>query len=93
MQMRGRIEEKLTAALAPSRLAVIDESHRHAGHSGSRDTGETHFRVEIVSVAFEGKGRVARQRMINDLLAEELRTGVHALSLVTLTPTEDAVRR
>ena len=51
------IEGKLTAALSPARLSVIDESHHHVGHVGHRPEGETHFRVEIVSAAFEGKTR------------------------------------
>ncbi len=83
-----RIRRKLTSALAPSHIAVIDESHRHAGHAGSRPQGETHFRVEITSAAFAGLSRVARQRLVYDVLAEELRDPVHALSLATTTPEE-----
>lgn len=86
-----RIRRKLTSALAPSRLVVLDESHRHAGHAGSRPEGETHFRVEISSTAFAGLSRVARQRLVYDVLAEELRDPVHALSLATTTPEEDGV--
>ena len=84
-----RIRRKLTQALAPSRLVVIDESHRHAGHAGSRPEGETHFRVEVSSAAFAGLSRIARQRLVYDVLAEELRDPVHALSLATTTPAED----
>jgi BolA family transcriptional regulator, general stress-responsive regulator len=87
------IESKLRDALQPARLAVIDESHRHAGHAGARPEGETHFRVEIVSADFAGLNRVARQRRIYEILAEELRTHVHALALATLTPEEEAARR
>ncbi|MBL8667775.1 MAG: BolA family transcriptional regulator [Rhodospirillales bacterium] len=83
-----RIRRKLTSALAPRRLVVLDESHRHAGHAGSRPEGETHFRVEITSAAFSGLSRVARQRLVYDVLAEELRDPVHALSLATTTPEE-----
>ena len=83
-----RIRSKLTSALAPSRLVVLDESHRHAGHAGSRPEGETHFHVEITSAAFAGLSRVARQRLVYDVLAEELRDRVHALSLATTTPEE-----
>lgn len=92
MQVRVRIEQKLTDALTPVRLVVTDDSRRHAGHAGADPQGETHFSVEIVSTAFEGKSRVARQRMVHDLLAEELRGGVHALSVQTLTPAEYAAR-
>lgn len=83
-----RIRHKLTSALSPSRLVVLDKSHRHAGHAGSRPEGETHFRVEISSAAFAGLSRVARQRLVYDVLAEELRDPVHALSLATTTPEE-----
>ena len=86
------MRKKLEDALKPSRLDVIDESHRHAGHAGHNPAGESHFRVEIVSEAFEGKSRVDRHRMVNALLAEELAGSVHALALVTLTQDEEARR-
>ena len=79
--IRAGIEAKLTAALAPKSLEVIDESHRHAGHGHHHPDGETHFRVEIVSDAFEGTSRIERHRMINALLAEELASRVHALAI------------
>ena len=82
------IRAKLSAGLQPSRLDIVDESHRHAGHAGARSEGESHFQVAIVAVTFAGKSRVARQRLVYDLLAEELRTDIHALSLTTLTPDE-----
>jgi BolA family transcriptional regulator, general stress-responsive regulator len=90
MRVASRVRAKLTAALAPERLEIIDESHRHAGHSGARPEGETHFRVEIVSAAFEGQPRVLRQRRVHEILADELKSDIHALSLVTLTPAEAA---
>ena len=83
------IETKLRAALAPSRLVVIDDSARHAGHAGARPGGESHFTVEIVSANFAGLGRVARHRMVNELLATELKEGLHALSLKTFAPGEE----
>jgi BolA protein len=85
-----RIRQKLAAALAPARLDVVDESHRHVGHAGSRPGGETHFRVEIVSLVFAGKSRIARHRLVYELLAAELREDVHALTLITCTPDEAA---
>jgi BolA protein len=88
MTVAETIRSKLTDALAPTRLDIIDESARHAGHAGSRPEGETHFRVEIVSPAFAGKSRVERQRLVFQALAEELRTHVHALSLDTRAPDE-----
>ena len=91
MRVASRIRAKLTAALAPERLEIIDESHHHAGHAGARPGGETHFRVEIVSAAFEGQPRILRQRRVHEILSDELKSNIHALSLVTLTPAE-AVR-
>jgi stress-induced morphogen len=87
----GRIESKLTAGLAPSSLKIKDESFMHAGHSGNPSgdpDAETHFKVEIVSPKFEGKMPVARHRMVYELLDQEIKDGVHALSLKTKTPAE-----
>lgn len=91
------IREKLNAALSPARLDIEDDSARHAGHHheggiDARPGGESHFNLEVVSTAFEGKGRVERQRMINALLAEELAGPVHALSIRARTPAEDAAK-
>ena len=85
-----RIRRKLTV-LQPTRLAIHDDSRRHAGHAGARPGGESHFRLEIVSPAFAGESRLARQRRVYALLADELKAGVHALQLSTLTPEEDQV--
>lgn len=82
------IEAKLSRALTPSRLVVTDDSGRHAGHAGARAEGETHFTVEIVSDSFAGQSRVARQRLVYELLADELAGGVHALSVRALAPAE-----
>ncbi len=90
MRVRDAIEQKLTADLAPLSLTVTDESHRHRGHAGAHPEGESHFHVEIVAEAFAGKSRVARQRMVYTILAEELRERVHAPSLVTRAPEEAA---
>lgn len=92
MRVRSAIEKKLGEGLKPARLAIVDESHRHAGHAGARAEGESHFRVEVVSGAFAGLTRVARQRLVYGLLAEELKGDIHALALTTLTPEEDAGR-
>ena len=89
MAVADTIERKLTEALAPHRLNIVDDSEKHKGHAGYREGGETHFRVEIVSDAFAGQNRVARQRRVYEILAEELAAGVHALQLKTLTPEED----
>ena len=87
------IDKKLRQRFTPVRLDIEDESHKHRGHVGHRETGETHFRVEIVSAAFDGQSRVARQRLVYETLKHELAPGgVHALALLTLTPAEDAKR-
>ena len=86
------IEAKLTQALNPLRLTVRDDSNRHKGHAGHNPEGESHFHVEIVSAAFAGQSRVARQRMVYGILAEEMKQRVHALALTTLTPEEDRAR-
>jgi BolA family transcriptional regulator, general stress-responsive regulator len=80
------IESKLKAAFQPSHLAVIDESDRHHGHAGWRESGETHFRVEIVAAAFAGLSRVERQRLVYKILAAELSGPVHALALDVRAP-------
>ena len=83
---------KLEAALRPTSLTIINESHKHAGHSGN-PTGaadaETHFRVEVVSSEFEGKRLVQRHQAVYRLLDDEIKAGVHALSMDTRTPDEE----
>ena len=86
MSVAETIRQKLTDRFAPTRLTIEDQSARHAGHAGAQPAGESHFAVTIVSAAFTGHSRVARQRLVYAALAEELRTRVHALSLTTLAP-------
>jgi BolA protein len=89
--VKARIEQKLTDALAPTSLSVIDESHHHSGHGHHHHPdGETHFRVEVVSPAFAGRSRIERHRVVNALLAEELSGRVHALAIVARAPDERA---
>jgi BolA protein len=88
MSVAAVIRQKLTVTFAPAELVVLDESAKHAGHAGARPGGETHFDVRIVSASFEGVSRVERQRRVYAVLAEELKSRVHALSLTTLTPAE-----
>ncbi|HWD50197.1 MAG TPA: BolA family protein [Rhizomicrobium sp.] len=89
MTMAQTIHGKLTAAFAPKELIVDDDSAKHAGHSGARPGGETHFSVRIVSESFEGASRVERQRRVYAALSAEFKPdGIHALALVTLTPAE-----
>jgi BolA family transcriptional regulator, general stress-responsive regulator len=88
MQMRDRIAAKLAKAFAPERLDVIDDSHKHAGHAGAREGGETHFTIHIVSRAFRGKSRLERHRIIYEALTGELADGVHALAIRAAAPGE-----
>ena len=85
----GQIEQRLTAALSPSRLTVTNDSARHAGHTGDDGSGESHFMVAIESGAFTGRSRVARQRLVNQALADLLATRIHALAIRATAPGED----
>jgi BolA protein len=82
------IRSKLDAAFSPTRLDVVDDSDRHAGHEGARAGGESHFSVIIEARAFAGVGRVQRQRMVYGALADELAGPIHALSVKALAPGE-----
>ena len=84
MTIQANIEEKITQTLQPQHLEVVNESHMHNVPPDS----ESHFKVTVVSNEFDGKMLVARHRLLNQLLKEELEGPVHALSLHTLTPTE-----
>lgn len=78
----GRIlDEKLRAAFQPTKLELIDESNQHHGHAGAHPSGESHFRLKISAPGFSGKSRVEQHRMINQALAHELKTRVHALAI------------
>ena len=90
--MAETIRTKLEAAFAPTRLDVRDESASHHGHAGWREGGETHFRVALVTPAFEGLSRVDRHRRVHEVLGAELKGRVHALALTLLTPEEAAHR-
>lgn len=79
------IRAALEAALQPTRLEVVDESHKHAGHEGARD-GRGHFAVEIVSPAFIGQLPLARHRMVYAALGDLMQTDIHALSIRASVP-------
>jgi BolA family transcriptional regulator, general stress-responsive regulator len=93
MTVAETMAKKLTEQFAPTRLEIVDDSARHAGHAGhpggEGQGGETHFAVTVVSPVFAGLSRVARQRLVYETLAAELKSGVHALALTTLAPEED----
>lgn len=82
------IATRLAAALDPTQLEVINDSHHHAGHMGDDGTGESHWTVVVESVAFAGLNRVQRQRLINTALADLLATRIHALAIRARAPGE-----
>lgn len=88
MSVETKIRERLMIALEPIRLDVLNESHQHAGHASSPGTGESHFRVLIVSPRFAGRSRVQRHRMVTDELADLMRGPIHALAITTFAPDE-----
>ena len=90
MRTTDLLTKKLTEALTPESLNVVDESHQHEGHAGARPGGQTHFRVYIVSAAFKGKTRIDRHRMINAILSDDLAAGVQALAIHAAAPGEEA---
>ncbi|NWG46726.1 MAG: BolA family transcriptional regulator [Alphaproteobacteria bacterium] len=90
MSVAETLRLRLEAAFEPQALAILDESERHRGHAGHRPGGETHFRIRIVSSAFAGLSRLARQRRVHEVLAAEIAGGIHALSLELRTPEEAA---
>jgi BolA family transcriptional regulator, general stress-responsive regulator len=88
MSLKDWITATLRERLDPTRLVVEDESQQHFGHAGWREGGETHFRIDVVSRAFEGKSRVERHRIVNGLLAEAFERGLHALAIQAKAPGE-----
>ena len=79
---------RLTEALQPTRLELEDQSAHHIGHAGHDPRGESHFALTIESAAFEGKTRIARQRLVHAALADLLHDRVHALTIKALAPGE-----
>lgn len=86
--LKTRIEAKLKETFSPTYLRVADESHLHVGHANYKPGGESHFNVTIVSATFRGLNRVQRHQKVYKCLQDELKNGVHALSLTTLSPEE-----
>ena len=92
MRITQALRDRLTAALAPTRLDLSDDSARHAGHAGARPEGESHFRVTIVADAFRDRSRIDRQRMVFAALGDLMRRDIHALTITALTPAEAEAR-
>lgn len=88
--MTGRVERiraRLMQELAPVELAVLDESHRHAGHAGAAG-GAGHYRVRLVSARFTGLSRIARHRLVYAAVADLMPAQIHALAVEALAPGE-----
>lgn len=88
MTVEQQIRESLMIALEPTRLDVINESHLHSGHASSPGTGESHFRLLVVSPRFAGQSRLERHRLVNEALGSLLRNKIHALAIKTFAPGE-----
>ena len=82
------IDQRLRDALAPTSLAVINDSARHHGHAGDDGSGESHFTVEIEAPAFVGMNRLERQRAVNAAVGDMMRERVHALAIKAWAPGE-----
>jgi stress-induced morphogen len=92
MSVEQAIEQKLMVQFAPTFLEVHNDSHLHSGHAGSPGTGQSHFRVRVVSQSFADQTRIERHRAVNAALADELAGPIHALNISALTPEEFAAR-
>ena len=88
MSVEQTMREQLMVALEPQRLDLVNESHLHAGHAGSPGTGESHFRLLVVSKLFEGRSRIERHRLVNEALGDLMRNRVHALAIKAYAPGE-----
>ncbi len=86
MSVSKTIETLLNQAFSPVELDIVNESHMHQGHAGSPGTGDSHFRVTIVSEVFRGKSRVECHRMVNEVLSEQIAGPVHALAIKASAP-------
>ena len=81
MSLEEVIRSRLTDALSPTELEVINDSHRHAGHAGDDGTGESHWHVVIASDSFKGQSRIARHRAVHGALGPDVMGRIHALQL------------
>lgn len=82
------IRQRLQAALAPESIDIVDESHKHAGHAGARESGGGHFNVTIVSERFRDQTSIQRHRMVYSAVDDLMPHEIHALSIRALTPDE-----
>jgi BolA protein len=88
MKRTDLIKSRLQESLNPQHLELVNESAKHRGHAGDDDSGESHFKLKVVSSRFEGLGRIDRHRLVHQVLGQELNSAIHALSITALTPAE-----
>ncbi len=91
MRIEEKIKHLLEKEFSPTHLQVVNESHKHAGHAGDDGSGQTHFKLKVVSVDFGGKSRVQRQRLVNQAIGGLFDEGLHAVSMQLSTPEEDKI--
>ena len=84
MKMEQKIRKAIEETLSPTHLEVVNESHKHAGHAGDDGSGQTHFKLKVVSEKFEGLSRVNAQRLVNSFLDDAFSAGLHAISMSCL---------
>ena len=82
-----RIRDRLLTVFSPLECQLEDESALHAGHAGAA-TGGGHYRVRLVSAAFEGQSRILRHRLVYDAVHDMMHTEIHALAIIALAPSE-----
>lgn len=88
MTIEHMIKDKVQAVFSPIHFEVINESSYHSGHAGDDGSGQTHFKLVVVSRVFEGLGRVARQQAANEALSDAFEQGLHAISYRLFAPDE-----
>lgn len=89
MSVESRMRERLGAALSPLQLDLVDESNKHHGHAGWKESGNTHWKLAIVSAVFTGKNTVARHRLVYQALGDLMENPIHALSITARAPGEN----
>ena len=80
MTVEDQMKVRLQAAFAPEVLEIVNDSHRHAGHSGDDGSGHSHFSIKLRSAALAAMPRVARHRAVHAALGD-LNARVHAIAL------------
>ncbi len=88
MDRVATIRERLQAALQPTHIDIVDESHKHAGHAGARESGGGHFNVTIVAECFRDQSPIKRHRMVYAAVEDLMPQEIHALSIRALTADE-----